>query len=217
MTPPTRARRTDRSASVGPEVAYAVHTRTCTYLLDDGGVCHWIISPTGMIPVDIRQCIGAQFVACLDLTQAGGLAGEILIGAAALFVKRDAESGRQLLLRTGMIFQVETRPGAAPGELAFAPTPSFDTPETLRRSSRPPESRGGDTAPPPPGYGHPASLQELSRQVLDVSESTVTLTLPLFRPESQAGRSKLPPPNAPPTLREDARPTLKGTRRARTR
>ena len=191
---------------MGPEVAYAVHTRTCTYLLDHVGVCHWIISPTGMIPVDIRQCIGAQFVACLDLTQEGGLAGEILIGAAALFVKRDADTGRQLLLRTGMIFQVETRPDRAPGDLSLAAAPSDDTP----LESHP---RGGDTAPPPAGYDRPASLSELSRQVLDVSESTVTLTLPLFRPESQVGRSRLPPPNGPPTLREDARPTVKGTRR----
>lgn len=153
-----------------------------------------------MVPADIRQCIGAQFVACLDLTQEGGLAGELLLGAAALFVKHDADTGRSQLLRTGMIFQVETRDGALAPELA-------------------PVSRGGDTVPPPPAFDRPASLRELSRQVLDVSESTVTLTLPLYRPESQAGRSKLPPPPppAPPTIPEEARPTLKGTRRARSR
>ncbi len=185
---------------MAPEVAYAVHTKTCTYLLDEQGVCHWIISPTGMVPADIRQCIGAQFVACLDLTQEGGLAGELLLGAAALFVKRDATTGRFQLLRTGMIFQVETKQGADTNELGAV-------------------SRGGDTTPPPSGFDRPASLRELSRQVLDVSESTVTLTLPLFRPEAQRGRSKLPPPppTPPPTIPEDARPTLKGSRRMRTR
>lgn len=184
----------DRSPRVGPEVAYAVHTKTCTYMLDESGVCRWIISPTGMVPADIRQCIGAQFVACLDLTQEGGLAGELLLGAAALFVKHDVASGRSQLLRTGMIFQVETRDGSQPGELA-------------------PVSRGGDTVPPPAGFDRPASLSELSRQVLDVSESTVTLTLPLYRPEAQR-RSKLPPPPPlpPPTIPEEARPTLKGRR-----
>jgi ribosome-associated protein YbcJ (S4-like RNA binding protein) len=180
---------------VGPEVAYAVHTRTCTYLLDDGGVCKWIISPTGMVPADIRQCIGAQFVACLDLTQDGGLAGELLLGAAALFVKHDPETRRSQLLRTGMIVQVETRDGQPAGELA-------------------PVSRGGDTVPPPPGFDRPASLREISEKVLDVSESTVTLTLPLYRPESQR-RSRLPPPPPlpPPTLPEEARPTVKGMSR----
>ena len=117
---------------MAPEVAYAVHTKTCTYLLDEQGVCHWIISPTGMVPADIRQCIGAQFVACLDLTQQGGLAGELLIGAAALFVKRDPTTGRSQLLRTGMIFQVETKSGAEALDLA-------------------PVSQARDTEPPPPG------------------------------------------------------------------
>src|SRR5262249_1014265 len=82
-------------------------------MLDDGGMCRRILSSTGMVPPDIKQCIGAQFVACLDLTLEGGLAGELLLGAAALFVKRDA-AGRMQLLRTGMIFQVETRPDLAP-------------------------------------------------------------------------------------------------------
>jgi hypothetical protein len=184
---------------VGPDVAYAVHTRTCTYLLDEQGVCRRIISPTGMVPIEVRQCINAQFVACLDLTQEGGLAGELLLGAAALFVKRDPATERLQLLRTGMIVQVETKRGEPSGVLA-------------------PVSRGGDTTPPPAGFDRPASLRELSRQVLDVSESTVTLTLPLFRPEAQEGRAMLPPARLPPpTIPEDARPTQKGTRRSRHR
>ena len=59
------------------EMAYAVHTATCSYLLDEGGVCRWIVSQQGVVPAHVRQCIGAQFVACLDLTVEGGLAGPL--------------------------------------------------------------------------------------------------------------------------------------------
>jgi hypothetical protein len=186
---------------MGDDIAYAVHTRTCSFMLDGEGVCRWILSSTGMVPADIRQCIGAQFVACLDLTLEGGLAGELLLGAAALFVKRDLASGKQLLLRTGMIFQVEARPDVT------IPVSFADTPVS---------SRGGDTTPPPPAptmKRSAQSLHELAQQVIDVQESTVTLTLPLYRAESQVGRMpRLPPPNPPPTLREEARPTRRGSR-----
>src|SRR6185503_20237000 len=96
------------------DMAYAVHTRTCTYLLDDEGVCRWVLSPTGTIPPDGQRSVGAQFVACLDLRVAGGLVGELLIGASILFVRRDEESGRHVLMRTGIIENVEFRRPVGP-------------------------------------------------------------------------------------------------------
>jgi hypothetical protein len=71
------------------DVVYAVHTRTCSYLLDEDGNCVWIISPTGMLPADVRQCVGAQFVACVDTEAPGGLVGELRVGAAARVVRDD--------------------------------------------------------------------------------------------------------------------------------
>jgi hypothetical protein len=87
------------------EMVYAVHTRTCTYLLDEEGVCGWVLSPSGGQAQD--RCIGAQFVACLDLQEQGGLVGELRVGAAGLFARR--EGGRFVLLKTSTIEQVEYR------------------------------------------------------------------------------------------------------------
>src|SRR5207249_3070782 len=80
---------------------------TCTYLLDDEGVCRWALTPGGRPAPDAERSVGAQFVACLDLSVEGGLSGELRVGAAALFVHR--EHGRLVLLRTALIEHVEYR------------------------------------------------------------------------------------------------------------
>jgi hypothetical protein len=107
------------------EMAYAVHTGTCTYLLDEDGICRWTLSPTGAAAPGTDRCVGAQFVASLDLNEAGGLVGELRIGAAALFAR--VEGGRYVLLRTAAIEHVEFRGGEAEGAgevVAAAPQPS---------------------------------------------------------------------------------------------
>jgi len=88
-------------------MAYAVHTATCTYLLDDDGVCRWVVSPQGLVPAHVQQCIGAQFVACLDVSVDGGLVGELQVGARALFVRHGSEG--MMLMRTGPIQHVDDR------------------------------------------------------------------------------------------------------------
>jgi len=102
------------------EMAYAVHTRTCTYLLDEEGVCRWIVSPEGVVPSHVRQAIGAQFVACLDLTVEGGLVGDLRIGGMALFV-RHSDPTRMVLMRTAPIMRVDDRRGLAGERLASQP------------------------------------------------------------------------------------------------
>jgi hypothetical protein len=89
------------------ELAYAVHTATCTYLLDEDGVCQWIVSPQGAVPSHVQQAVGAQFVACLDMTAEGGLLGELKAGAMALLVRRHED--RMVLLRTAPIQHVDDR------------------------------------------------------------------------------------------------------------
>jgi len=89
------------------DMAYAVHTRTCIYLLDDDGICRWTLAPSGVPAPGAERCVGAQFVACLDLRAEGGLVGELRIGGAALFAQ--VENGRFVLLRTPIIDYVEHR------------------------------------------------------------------------------------------------------------
>ena len=181
------------------KVAYAVHTRSCTFLLDANGLCHWIVSRTGVLPTEVRGCVGAQFVACLHPELEGSLAGELVIGAAALFVKQDDESGAFALMRSGVILHVEQR-GAARQSVADGVLSD----DTLDLKGPPmsavppppsgyPNSRGGDTMPPPPvQLPAPLEMEELDiepdpsvPQLRPVDhESTVTLTLPLFRPDS---------------------------------
>lgn len=140
--------------------AYAVHTDACTYLLDDEGVCRFILSPRGDVPADATAAVGAQFVACLALDVPGGLVGDLRVGAMALFARED--EGRHLLLRTTPIRRVEHREVALavppdPPTIRIpprAPRASREREETtltlvkplLKRSSVPPEI----VAPPPP-------------------------------------------------------------------
>ncbi|NUO49722.1 MAG: hypothetical protein HOV80_12780 [Polyangiaceae bacterium] len=161
------------------DATYAVHTRSCTFLLDDEGLCRFIVSRTGMVPPDIRGCVGSQFVACLHPDLEGGLAGELIVGAAALFAKQEAPSGKMILLRSGPILYVELRDAASP------PTDERLSNSTLDLAGgsapeRPPfgGARGGDTQPPPRGLDPVDYLSALG-------ESTVTLTVPLYRPEAQ--------------------------------
>jgi hypothetical protein len=145
------------------ETLYTVHTRTCTYMLDEDGICRWVRSPSNA-PADV-SCIGAQFVACLDLRVNGGLVGELLVGAFALFVRN--ENGRAVLLRTTPIEQVEFR---RPADVVDPPT------VTLPGSLSSPED------------------QEVDIEDLATYSSEVTRTMPLYRPETQGAQGPSAPP-----------------------
>jgi len=177
------------------DVTYAVHTAACTYLLDEEGVCRWVMSSTGTIPPDGQQCVGAQFVACLDLRVAGGLVGELLIGASILFVRVDEESGRHVLMRTGVIENVEFRRPVGP-IAREAPLPSFQDPteEPLEESLDP-------------------------EDLVAYEGGAVTLTIPLYRPHVQPEpapaphRRRIPaPPISDEALSRD-RSSTRGRRR----
>jgi hypothetical protein len=190
------------------EMVYAVHTRTCTYLLDEEGVCGWVLSPSGDQAQD--RCIGAQFVACLDLREQGGLVGELRVGASGLFARR--EGGRFVLLKTSVIERVDYRRAGdyrrqaevtMTTVLPDAPQPyaADGGPDTLRMQDRegyPAQAPAWPsldqyidrneptTGPMPPGYTDSgaeeyAPVASGDFEELSTFSSEVTLNLPLYR------------------------------------
>lgn len=98
------------------EITYAAHTASCTFLLDAEGICRRIVMVAlSKLPPHTRQhiarrasrCVGAQYVASLDATLPGLLAGMPRVGAPMLFVQTDAR-GRLSLVRTGVVTRFET-------------------------------------------------------------------------------------------------------------
>ncbi|MBM4375679.1 MAG: hypothetical protein FJ095_11390 [Deltaproteobacteria bacterium] len=154
------------------DLAYAVHTATCTYLLDGDGVCRWIVSPQGVPPSHVQQAVGAQFVACLDLTEPGGLVGELHVGAMALMARYDGD--RMVLLRTAEITHVDDRRGPSDDDAtvrARRPRQASSTRPELRQYGLKVEGLPYVASPPP-----------RLRVVKDEgSEQTITLSLPTKR------------------------------------
>jgi len=88
------------------DVRYAIDTGRCTYLLDSRGVCCSVTAPAGQqVPEPAKACVGAQFVASLDVSVPGGLLAELRVGANGLFVRPDRD-GKYVLLRTATIVSV---------------------------------------------------------------------------------------------------------------
>jgi hypothetical protein len=169
-------------------MAYAVHTRSCTYLLDDDGICRWTLAPTGVQVPGAERYLGAQFVACLDVREIGGLVGELRNGAAALFAR--SENGRLVLLRTPSIEFVEHRSDESDAsDFAPAVARSPDLPSYVAAVEPLPTYVPRATAAPPP----PA--------------------LPSYPPRPAATLPPLPPrplaaPPAPPVLAPRTLPPL---------
>ena len=146
-------------------MAYAVHTRSCTYLLDDDGICRWTLAPTGVPVLGADRFLGAQFMACLDVREPGGLVGELRVGAAALFAR--SEDGRLVLLRTPQIEYVEHRADdadasdaalpIAPEPVAPAYTPYVEPlPAYAPRATAAPPAYAAPPPPTAPPYRAPA-------------------------------------------------------------
>ena len=224
-----------------PEMTYAVHTMTCTYLLDDDGVCRWTLSPSGLAAPGTDRCVGAQFVACLDLNAPGGLVGELVVGGAALFAR--TENGRFVLLRTLTIERVEYRPG--PMEALEPPGPPESTTAVLGPDdpwALPPDDDAATPMHDP--HTEPLSMDAVEaarvafaslaeresdaeampldlEDFLSLSVTEVTLSLPLYRPPvvlppisapPLRPGSTLPPPPAPPRVPPAPSPSQPGRR-----
>lgn len=93
------------------DIAYACHTASCTFLLDEAGICRRVVMSSTKRPNEQRslaRCMGAQYVASLDARTPGGLVELPRVGASMLFARTD-ERGRISLVRTGIVTKFESR------------------------------------------------------------------------------------------------------------
>lgn len=93
-------------------IAYVAHTKGYTFLLDDQGICRRVlITVEGKVDpggVDIAErCVGAQYIASLDVTTTGGLVKDPKVGVPLLFARVD--NGRVALVRTAPLERFETQ------------------------------------------------------------------------------------------------------------
>ncbi|MSP24261.1 MAG: hypothetical protein EXR75_03665 [Myxococcales bacterium] len=185
-TPPTDSR--------GLDLAYAVHTATCTYLLDDGGVCRWIVSPRGVVPTHVLRAIGAQFVACIDVAEPGGLVGDLRPGCTALFVL--SEETRMVLLRTAAIDRVDDRrsnESEGPAHAESRPRPSV-APEASALSRAAVKQQYGQRARLPYKAAPPPWLNAVRREG---AEQTVTVAVTIRKPTARGSKRGTPTGAAP--------------------
>ncbi len=177
------------------ELAYALHTATCTYLLDDEGVCRWIVSPRGAAPAHVHRAVGAQFVACLDLEEPGGLIGELRPGCMALFVRSD--DGHMVLLRTARIERVDDRRAPTTSEAEAEP----EVARPAARQRRPSATAAREPARQPllQQYGKSDGLPYMAKPPPRLTavkyvgaEQTVTLTVATKKPSTRGARRSDP-------------------------
>ncbi len=97
--------------------AYSATTDLCTFLLDEDGVCRRVLLKNerrgdstlgGRTRAQAaRRCIGAQYVASIDLRVDGGLVPMPRVGAPMLFAYT-GDDGRLAVVRTGPLVRFET-------------------------------------------------------------------------------------------------------------
>jgi hypothetical protein len=90
-------------------IAYAAHTDTCTFYLDEDGICRRVVRHRGQVAREAdpaQRCVGAQYVASLDPTARGMLAAMPRLGVPLIFAYV-GENGRIALVRTGAIAKFE--------------------------------------------------------------------------------------------------------------
>lgn len=113
-------------------IAYAATTDACTFLLDQDGVCRRVLlKPDRRADTTLggrtraqaaRRCIGAQYVASIDVRVDGALVPMPRVGAPMLFAYT-GDDGRLAVVRTGALLRFET-------------VARESRPETIARESR---------------------------------------------------------------------------------
>lgn len=131
----------------GHDIAYAIHTAACTFLLDGEGVCQRVIvAPHARkLPknaMNASRCVGAQYVASLDPSVPGCLVELPSAGLSMLFARVD-ERGRISLVRTDSVTRFESKRSFDP----FASTSGVRT-SAPELPTRPPTIRPKPTPRP---------------------------------------------------------------------
>jgi hypothetical protein len=98
-------------------IAYSAATEACTFLLDEDGVCRRVLmAPDRRADATLggrtreqaaKRCIGAQYVASIDVRVDGALVPMPRVGAPMLFAYT-GEDGRLAVVRTGKLLRFET-------------------------------------------------------------------------------------------------------------
>ncbi len=197
-----------------PSIQYAVHTATCTFLLDSEGICRKIaVIPSASSTSRGREtaraaarCIGAQYVASLDAHATGLLTDTPKIGTAMLFARTD-ENGRISLVRTGHVTRFE--------RYAEDPFVEEDRPSVVSTSAPPlspsvaPTPRRQPMLPPPDPYNDDERLDDRTIPVQALRPSDIR-ELRRYDARSSGPSSEPPtvraPTVGPPPRRSDIAP-----------
>jgi hypothetical protein len=195
------------------DIAYTAQTETCTLLLDAEGICRSVVAASNQkvargggrptrIPASAEKCIGAQYVATLDLTEPGGMSPLPQPGAQMLFARTET-NGRITLIRSAPVVRFEatstdakesgvhTRPTVNYGEDDELTLP-FDAPTAaMRRSSLPPAAPVRNSGVVPAGTASRATIPPPPPTVRDPAPPPMSRA-PERRP------SYAPPPSYPP-------------------
>ena len=127
-------------------VAYSATTEGCTFLLDEDGVCRRALlhhaSRSGDATLGgrtraqaARRCIGAQYVASIDVRVDGGLVPMPRVGVPMLFAYT-GDDGRIAVVRTGPLVRFETVAPPAPRNARTSPSTGPTTPTTTAAPCR---------------------------------------------------------------------------------
>jgi len=92
----------------GMNIVYAAHTDACTFYLDDDGICRRVLKKRTKTASEEKseRCLGAQYVASLDVSTEGGLIPLPRVGVPMLFAYV-GDGGRIALVRTGAVVRFE--------------------------------------------------------------------------------------------------------------
>ena len=106
------------------ELAYEAFTETCTFGLDEAGVCVRVTALPGASKAMLAiagRCLGAQYVASLDAAVEGLLSQLPKPGTRLLFARTE-DTGRIVLVRSGPLQRFEARPAELPTVKEVEPT-----------------------------------------------------------------------------------------------
>lgn len=180
------------------DIAYAAHTVTCTFLLDEAGICRRVVMAASKRAGEgkpLARCVGAQYVASLDGRTPGGLVELPRVGASMLFARVD-EKGRISLVRTGVVTKFETK--IAPSRRKPTHDP-FEQTDGVRTSapdvSQTTTPRGTRTIPPAETFDDddftPATVRGGGSDHVYADLSDRTQRIPAI---AEAMRAEIPPP-----------------------